>query len=143
MPKVTFSDAKGMVQSAGEGVEQEHSPHCTPRTLTADTTIAHPGYYKLASTSAITVTMPDPNSVAGGVFTFLTITNSVAHDLTGSRSGMTEFAAGGDPNGGHGGAMALSASTGASAVLMSTGDKYAVLCSSGTITYSGLSQQVN
>jgi len=142
MPKVLVTDKEGLIQKGGEGVELEHGPFYTPRTLTADTAITHPGHYRLSGAAAITVTMPDPAAVPGGVFTFLTVAHSTAHDLTGSRSGKTEFASQ-NPMDGHGGALALSASTGASVSLMSNGDKYMTMFQSGTLTFSGLAQATN
>ena len=149
MPKVTITNAKGMEQVGGKGLELDQGPVLQVSPLTADTTVSLPGVYTLDKSSAITVTMPAAANVPGGIFTFRTISSHTAHDLTGSDSGTVSFAGvsgsvNGNVNEAHhfasyrGGAMALAPRVGASLTLYCDGARYLVMASSGSLAFSGL-----
>jgi len=97
MPKVKITNAKGLVQSTGTGlqVDSEVTKDLVfaggvgvkygVKALTSSTTLASPGVYTVSGSSALTVTMPAVSKVAGGMFTIRAISNK-AHVVTGSSS---------------------------------------------------------
>ncbi len=86
MPKVTYTEAAGLYQTSGTGVQLETTPFSPVQTITANATVDAPGVYLLNKSDAnLTVVMPTAASVPGGVFIFRQANGSPrTHFLTGS-----------------------------------------------------------
>ena len=139
MPKVVFSNSKGLVQEAGSGVEFKNgTPSMKATHHTANDTLTEGGLHT-AGGGARTLTVPAAANVPGQIF-ILRSTTAHAHHLTGSDSGVVSFvnpliaAAGG---GGQGGKLTLKNVAGASVTLICDGNKYLVLGNSGSLTFGG------
>ena len=91
MPKVVYTAAQGLVQSAGSGVELNTTslnfsslPFSPVQAITTNlATIATAGVYTVSGASALTSSLPDPSSIPGGMVIVRAISNK-AHVLTGS-----------------------------------------------------------
>jgi hypothetical protein len=68
MPKVTYTESKGLVQSAGTGVQLDDLPYSTVQAKTANFNIVQPGVYTL--TGGVTGTLPLAANFPGGLFVF-------------------------------------------------------------------------
>ena len=131
MPKVVYTAAKGLVQSAGSGVTLESLPSSPVQAITATGAISSPGAYAISSSiGAVTVTMPLAATHPGGVFSFR-VASIHSHRLTGSDSGALVFS--GATNGGR---VTLQNVVGSSIVLMSDGKNFCQIGASGTLTYA-------
>ena len=131
MPKVVYTAAKGLVQSAGSGVTLESLPSSPVQAITTTSAISSPGAYTISGSSgALTITMPSAATHPGGVFSFRTL-SAHAHRLTGSDAGIQVF------SGANSGArVTLQNIVGSSIVLMSEGKSFCQIGSSGTLTYA-------
>ncbi len=146
MPKVEFSDSKGLIQKAGSGVVFKDSPTFieTPSLEAQDKgdaaiTITKGGLYNLSRAGVSTVTLPAASDVPGQLFVFRSTDATVrAHILTGT-AGNSVIA----PPQAAGAGLARAAAkvtfpvddaAGASIAFMSDGNKFQVLAASGTFT---------
>ena len=130
MPKVVYTAAKGLVQSAGSGVTLESLPSSPVQAITTTSAISSPGAYTISGAGALTITMPLAATHPGGVFSFRTL-SAHAHRLTGSDAGASVF------SGVNSGArVTLSSTIGSSIVLMSDGKSFCQIGASGTLTYA-------
>lgn len=146
MPKVTYTAAQGLVQSAGSGVSLtvgsggltfDSSPVLAASTTTTATslTASLPGLYILsAPSSPVVVKMPLASSVPGGVFIFRAGT-AQTHSLTGSAEapGTMVFCSAIT----HGSAATMTAVVGNSMIATSDGKNFIINGSSGSVSYSG------
>lgn len=151
MPKVTFSDPQGLVQTEGSGVEFRSSvsinssvsmtslPTAVISLKTDPSTIVTPGVYNLNYDVPGTWIMPTAASVPGGIFVFRTSDGS-NHSLTGSQetSGTKVFAGmpGATPDN-NGSKLTLASGTNRSVALISDGVSFLVMASSGSCSISG------
>ena len=91
MPKVVYTAAQGLVQSAGSGVELNTTslnfsslPFSPVQAITtAGAVIATAGVYTVSGASALTTTVPNPSSIPGGMVIVRAISGKT-HSLTGS-----------------------------------------------------------
>ena len=148
MPKIKFTNGKGLVTSAGSGATftvgdagftLDVLPKSTVSAKSAATTFIQPGAYTLSSSAVLTGTMPLASSVPGGIFVFRA-GSAHAHVLTASAedNGTLAFVHGGlNMTGSHGSKLALTAAVGNSVSLLSDGLSFCVLTQSGTLTIDG------
>lgn len=138
MPRVTYNTTQGLVQSAGSGISftvgsggfsLDALPTSPVQAKTASTSVTTPGVYTLSGTSALTLTLPAPSAVPGGVFVLRNL-SAKAHVLSGT--GGVNFTDGTVM----GGQIALAAAVGNSVSVISDGLNYCVLAKSGTLTLS-------
>jgi len=151
MPKITFNDFQGLVQTEGVGVEFNSSvtlnssvtmgalPTAVITFKTDPSTITSPGVYDFNYDVPGTWIMPLASSVPGGIFVFRTSDGS-GHHLTGSQevSGTKVFAGmpGATPEN-NGSKLTLATGTNRSVALISDGVSFLVMASSGSCTISG------
>jgi hypothetical protein len=89
MPKIEFSDGKGLVSKKGSGVvfkgsvTQDQTPGLVANVTAASATITKGGYYTLTQGGISTITLPAAADVPGQLFVFRA-TDTQAHILTGS-----------------------------------------------------------
>lgn len=140
MPKIRYSEAKGLVQSAGSGVQFDDLPFATVQVQnTSSGSVAYPGVYTVSGNVPITTVMPSVASVAGGHFTFRSLSAQTIA-LTGSSvdAGSQVFRA--SAGTGKGSNLAITngaqATQGHSVTLVSDGLQFIVYAVSGTVTYS-------
>jgi len=142
MPKVVYTESKGLVQETGTGFEINTDalalsalPTSPVQPITAPATVTSPGVYTIAGGSASSVTMPLASAVPGGVFVFRAAT-AYAHWVTGSAEvpGTKVFA---DATS-HGAKLAFSAgvAVGDSFTLISDGKNFTVMAQSGSLAFS-------
>ena len=146
MPKVKITDAKGLVQESGTGLQVDGDSvfnggsRLGVTALTGNSTLTRGGVFTLSMGSAITTTLPAASSVAGSVFVFRNLT-AQAHILTGSDSGVASFnglqTATGSVRYESRGKVTLGAVIGNSITLLSDGRAYQVLATSGSHTFAG------
>lgn len=146
MPKVVVTNAKGLVQETGEGIEfRDGTPKLPATSITANTTLTKGGSYT-PSGGVRTLTLPAAADVIGQMFVIRSASGH-AHILTGSDSGVASFCPSGGPiplansdafkAGGAAGKITFTATSGNSIVLISDGVQYLVMASSGSFTVSG------
>ena len=143
MPKVTVTDAKGLVQSKGSGIQLQSTPYATVQTQnTSSGSISAPGVYTISSSIAagpLETGMPLASAFPGGVFVFRNL-SADANFLTGSAeaSGTKVFkSTTADSGATQGSKLALAAGIGNSVTLISDGKNYCVLANSGSLSFSG------
>jgi len=139
MPKVVYTSAKGLVQSAGSGITFESTPSSAVQAITAAGAVTLPGVYAISSSfGALTVTMPLASAFPGGVYSFRNASVH-AHILTGSTEALgTRVFAGattGAAASSNGGKLTLSGQVGCSATMISDGANFCVMANSGTLVY--------
>jgi hypothetical protein len=153
MPKVKITDSKGLVQTAGKGIEFESTPTMTTHARTTAFTASAGGLYTITAGGAVTVSLPLASACAGQMFIFRNgdasaniisgnvgeggsavpiygnvMTSSVIIDpeqnnVTNIRN-ISAYA------------LTLAAAAGAAVTLVSDGNKFCVLANSGTIVPS-------
>lgn len=144
MPKVTVTDAKGLVQSKGSGIQLQSTPYATVQTQnTSSGSISAPGVYTISSSIAagpLETGMPLASAFPGGVFVFRNL-SADANFLTGSAeaSGTKVFKGviTGSEVQAQGSKLALASGIGNSVTLISDGKNYCVLANSGSLSFSG------
>ena len=144
MPKVTITDAKGLIKTKGTGVQFQSMPYATVQTQnTSSGSITAPGVYTISSSIAagpLETGMPAASLFPGGVFIFRNL-SADANFLTGSAeaSGTKVFkgAITGSEVQSQGSKLALAATIGNSVTLISDGKNYLVMANSGSLTFSG------
>ena len=144
MPKVTITDAKGLVQTKGTGVQFQSMPYATVQTQnTSSGSITAPGVYTISSSIAagpLETGMPAASLFPGGVFIFRNL-SADANFLTGSAeaSGTKVFkgVVTGSEAQSQGSKLAMFAGIGASVALVSDGKSYLVMANSGSLAFSG------
>lgn len=151
MPKVTYTAAQGLVQSAGSGISftvgssglsLDSLPFSPVQANSANVTIAQPGVYTLSSSNGtpVTGTMPRASAVPGGLFVFRNLsadTNLItgSAELGGTRVFKSVIT--GSETQTVGSKLQLAATIGNSVALLSDGKNFLILNSSGTLTFSG------
>ena len=161
MPKVTMSDAKGLTQKKGSGVEIKSSDVTIRSTLTVSgtvnkmhvaltavscssaTKINHAGFYPLSGGAAFTVTLPKASAMGGGALTFRNV-SAHAFILTGSQESNGHqvisgpvYTAAGASSVDQGSKLTFPAVANTSVHMVSDGFNWLVLNCSGTMTYAG------
>ena len=140
MPKVRYTEAQGLVQSAGAGFQTDDLPYCTVSAKTAAFTIGQPGVYTVTAGSAVAATMPLASSFPGGLFTVRN-GDAFANFLTCSAeaNGTKAFVLGSTAAASvaNGSKLTLQAVAGASVAVISDGKNYIVMPGSGTVAFSG------
>ena len=142
MPKVVYTEAKGLVQEAGSGVSLETLPFGSIQTVStvANNTGSLPGVYEFTNTGGVsTLKMPLASACPGGLYIFRNGTGVArANVLTGSgeAAGTKVFTNAIDSQ--IGSSLALNNIAGSSVALLSTGVSFLVLAASGSVTVSGI-----
>ena len=139
MPKVVYTSAKGLVQSAGSGITFESTPSSAVQAITAAGAVTLPGVYAISSSfGALTVTMPLASAFPGGVYSFRNASVH-GHILTGSTetAGVRVFAgvSTGAVAHSNGAKLTFTALAGCGATMISDGANFCVMANSGTLTY--------
>ncbi len=133
MPKLTYTVAQGLVQSAGEGVVFEQLPAAASvQNKTETVTLTTPGVYTFTAGAVMTGTLPSPSTFPGALF-IVRNGDAFANVLTGSAAdaGLSVFKSAPQASGGK---LVLSAVTGASVSLVSDGRSFWVSAGSGTLS---------
>ena len=139
MPKVVYTAAKGLVQSAGSGITFESLPISTVQAITAAGAVTLPGIYTISSSiGALTVTMPLASAFPGGVYSFRNASDH-GHFLTGSAEtqGVRVFAgpSTGAASNSNSPKLTFTATVGCGATMISDGANFCVMANSGTLVY--------
>jgi len=142
MPKLTYDSTRGLIQETGSGITLNADvitfstlPSSAVQAVTADSAITSGGVYTIASSGALTITVPPPSSLPGATLIFRSL-SAHTHKITGSA------AAGPNIFAGHPGAIPANsgqritfpATVGTSVSLISDGLSYCVAATSGTLT---------
>lgn len=133
MPKITYTAAQGLVESAGSGVVFEQLPSAASvQNKTATVTLTTPGVYTFTAGAVMTGTLPSPSTVPGALF-IIRNGDANANVLTGSSddAGLSVFKSAPSAAGGK---LVLAATTGAAVALVSDGRSYWVSAGSGTLS---------
>lgn len=144
MPKITVTDAKGLVQSKGSGIQFQSMPYATTQAQnTSSGSISSPGVYTISSSIAagpISTIMPLASDFPGGVFVFRNL-SADANFLTGSAEAIGTKVFKGAITGSElqaqGSKLALASGIGNSVSLISDGKNFCVLANSGSLSFSG------
>lgn len=143
MPKVVYTESKGLVQETGTGftistdsLSLTALPTSPVQPISAPATVTSPGVYTITAGSPSYVIMPLAADVPGGLFVFRAA-SAHAHWVTGSAevAGTQVFADATD----HGSKLAFSAgvAVGDSFTLISDGKNFTVMAQSGSLAFSG------
>lgn len=141
MPKVVYTEAKGLVQQAGSGFQTDDMPYTTVQAKTAAFTIGQPGVYTVTAGAAVAVTMPAASTFPGGLFTvrngdafqnFLTASASEINGTKVFKAPITASINNTNSVQDQGWKLTLSPTVGSGVTLYCDGKNFLVLASSGS-----------
>lgn len=142
MPKTTITNSKGLVQTAGKGIEFEQTPQLSVHKKTAAFAPAMGGLYTVTAGEAIAITMPLASTVPGQMF-IIRNGDANANVVTGSSSwgdkkapfygNFRAAAAFSGKEQSTAVSIALEAASGSQVTMISDGNKYCVLAVSGAV----------